>query len=108
MSGWLPFCRYNILHYTLSVLPIPHPKSAFDFNLKSKIAQKRIKKQCMFDWFIKIILKVFENPNTQSLKIPFKYDITNENDRRKLTEYFHYLPLKSKNDEHYSPKTNDD
>lgn len=53
---------------------------------------------------------MFENEKTQSLNIPFKYDITNENDRKKLTEYFNHLQVKNTNDEHYSimPNENDE
>lgn len=105
MSGWHPYCRFTIMNYAFSVLPIPHPKSAFEYYLKSNETQKKIQKQSIFEWFIKIINKVFENDKISELKIPFKYDITKEEDRNKITEYYSHLKLTDKEDEQVDKTT---
>lgn len=84
ISRWLPFHRYNVTNYSLSILLIHHCNSPLKFYFKNKKIRERLQKPKIFQWFLKII-QTLNNNDKINLN---EFDIENENDREKYKDYF--------------------
>ena len=99
MRGTLPSHRYNVINYSLSVIPIPKFESTFDFYLKDKRFKKNVQKLSINEWCMKLCASLhgIDHKTSQSkFKIPFKYNLDDENDVEKLVNYLVNPLLQSK------------
>lgn len=91
LSGRLPFSRYKMMSYALSILPIPQNGSVFDYYMKNKNKNKRAEQINTLEWCLKIYdsikeIGAFESGNAK-LIIPFEYDLLKNEDRVKISKY---------------------
>lgn len=87
MSGRLPTARFNSIRYALSILPLPHQNSVFEYYLKNKDAKHRFEKVSTLKWCMKIIKTINQDKDSKLLDIPFDYDLIKKEDRSKILKY---------------------
>lgn len=59
-QGTLPLHRYNIISYSISVLPLPEKKSTFQFYCGDKKFNKKLKKPSIFQWCVRLCASLNE------------------------------------------------
>ena len=90
MTGRLPYCRYNIINFSLSILPIPKTESTFQYYASNKKFNKKIEKVSILQWCMRICADLHGikySSNEASNKIPFEYDLNKIEDIEKIISY---------------------
>lgn len=90
MTGRLPYCRYNMINFSLSILPIPKSESTFQYYASNKKFNKKIEKVSILQWCMRICADLHGikySSNEASSKIPFKYDLDKIEDIEKIISY---------------------
>lgn len=90
LRGTIPFHKYNVINYALSVLPISKYESTFDYYLVDKKFKKKTEKLSINEWSMKLVASLHginHECANQKFKIPFKYNLDDESDVDKIIEY---------------------
>lgn len=88
MKGRLPYDRYKAINYALSVMPFHQEKSVFEYYAKKKESKKRFDKMSTLQWCMEILKAINFKESNEVFDIPFEYDLSKEEDRNKILDYF--------------------
>ena len=99
--GSLPLHRYNIINYSMSVLPLPWSDSTFQFYMPNKKFSQKIEKKNIFQWCVRLCASIIgiEYKYQRKIKIPFQFDLNNPEDIEKVVDVLTNPLEKSENKE---------
>lgn len=88
-TGTLPLHRYNVMNYSLSVLPITKVNSTFHFYMSEKKFKQKVERASILQWCIRLCASIngIEYNSKKKVKIPFEYDLNNLNDIEKIVDF---------------------